>query len=50
VLEIKIDEDSKEAEVVVPKEQLSLAIGRGGQNARLVAKLTSYKVDIKAND
>ena len=50
VLEISVDENKKEASVIVPKEQISLAIGRGGQNARLVAKLTGYKVDIKTNE
>ncbi len=50
VLEIEVDEDTKKASVVVPKEQISLAIGRGGQNARLVAKLTGYKVDIQTDE
>jgi len=47
VLNIEVDEEKKHASVIVPTEQISLAIGRGGQNARLVAKLTGYKVDIK---
>jgi transcription termination/antitermination protein NusA len=38
----------KRAEVIVPDDQLSLAIGRGGQNVRLAAKLTSWKIDIKS--
>lgn len=42
------DEESKKANVVVPDYQLSLAIGREGQNARLAAKLTSWKIDIKS--
>ena len=42
------DEDSKEAIVIVPDSQLSLAIGKEGQNARLAAKLTGYKIDIKS--
>lgn len=42
------DEDSKEATVIVPDDQLSLAIGKEGQNARLAAKLTGYKIDIKS--
>lgn len=42
------DEAGKRAEVVVPENQLSLAIGRGGQNVRLAAKLTGWKIDIKA--
>lgn len=40
--------DDKTAEVVVPDEKLSLAIGREGQNARLAARLTGYKIDIKS--
>jgi len=42
------DEDNKEAQVIVPDYQLSLAIGKEGQNARLAAKLTGYKIDIKS--
>lgn len=42
------DEEEKSARVVVPDYQLSLAIGREGQNARLAAKLTGYKIDIKS--
>ena len=42
------DEDSKEAQVIVPDYQLSLAIGKEGQNARLAARLTGYKIDIKS--
>ena len=42
------DPEEKTAKVVVPDYQLSLAIGREGQNARLAAKLTSYKIDIKS--
>jgi transcription termination/antitermination protein NusA len=41
------DENGKRAEVVVGSDQLSLAIGRGGQNVRLAAKLTGWKIDIK---
>lgn len=43
-----LDEEEKSAVVVVPDYQLSLAIGREGQNARLAAKLTGYKIDIKS--
>jgi N utilization substance protein A len=43
-----VDDDTKEATVIVPDDQLSLAIGREGQNARLAAKLTGWKVDIKS--
>jgi len=41
-------EETKTATVVVPEDQLSLAIGRDGQNARLAAKLTSWRIDIKS--
>ena len=42
------DSDEKTAKVVVPDNQLSLAIGKEGQNARLAAKLTGFKIDIKS--
>ncbi|SFH49470.1 NusA antitermination factor [Tindallia magadiensis] len=48
VTEAKVDEGSKSAKVVVPDYQLSLAIGKEGQNARLAAKLTGWKIDIKS--
>lgn len=48
VLEVLIDEDEKSTTVVVPDYQLSLAIGKRGQNARLAAKLTGWKIDIKS--
>jgi len=48
VIAVKIDESSKTARVIVPDYQLSLAIGKEGQNARLAAKLTSWKIDIKS--
>jgi len=41
-------EAGRRAEVIVPDDQLSLAIGRGGQNVRLAAKLTGWKIDIKS--
>ena len=44
---VSIDEYEKTARVIVPENQLSLAIGKEGQNARLAAKLTGYKIDIK---
>jgi N utilization substance protein A len=44
----QLDKDAKIATVVVPEDQLSLAIGRDGQNARLAAKLTSWRIDIKS--
>ena len=43
-----IDEDSHTATVIVPDDQLSLAIGKEGQNARLAAKLTGWRIDIKS--
>lgn len=46
-LQIDLNDQKKTAVVVVPDDQLSLAIGRGGQNVRLAAKLTGYKIDIK---
>lgn len=48
VLSVEIDEKEKIARVVVPDHQLSLAIGKEGQNARLSAKLTNWKIDIKS--
>lgn len=48
VVSVDVDEDTKVARVVVPDYQLSLAIGKEGQNARLAAKLTGWKIDIKS--
>jgi N utilization substance protein A len=48
VISVTIFEDEKMARVVVPDHQLSLAIGKEGQNARLAAKLTNWKIDIKS--
>lgn len=48
VLMVQINEDEQTARVVVPDYQLSLAIGKEGQNARLAAKLTGWKIDIKS--
>jgi N utilization substance protein A len=48
VLEVKIDKKKNQAEVTVPEDQLSLAIGVKGQNVRLAAKLTNWKIDIVA--
>ena len=45
---VDVDEEGRTASVVVPDSQLSLAIGKEGQNARLAAKLTGYKIDIKS--
>ncbi len=49
VLRVEIDPENETATAVVPDRQLSLAIGKEGQNARLAAKLTGWKVDIKSN-
>ena len=48
IVAVFADPDEKSAKVVVPDYQLSLAIGREGQNARLAARLTGYKIDIKS--
>ena len=48
VLAVDVDEEGKAAKVVVPDDQLSLAIGKEGQNARLAARLTGFKIDIKS--
>ena len=48
VAKVVLDEDAERIEVVVPDDQLSLAIGREGQNARLAAKLTGWRIDIKS--
>ena len=50
VSKVNIDEDNSSATVIVPKKQLSLAIGREGQNARLAAKLTNWKIDVQAEE
>ena len=48
VISVMADPDEKSASVIVPDYQLSLAIGKEGQNARLAARLTGYKIDIKS--
>ncbi len=48
VLSVEVDYDEKSAKVVVPENQLSLAIGKSGQNVRLAARLTGWKIDISA--
>lgn len=48
VISVVVDEEEKSASVVVTDSQLSLAIGKEGQNARLAARLTGYKIDIKS--
>ncbi len=47
VLSVSVDEEANTASVIVPDRQLSLAIGKEGQNARLAAKLTGWRIDIK---
>lgn len=48
VMDVSIDEETKSAKVIVDDNQLSLAIGKEGQNVRLAAKLTNWKIDIKS--
>src|SRR6187397_1165115 len=48
VREVYVDDDGRQATVVVPDDQLSLAIGREGQNARLAARLTGWRIDIRS--
>ncbi|MEA2002457.1 MAG: transcription termination factor NusA [Actinomycetota bacterium] len=48
VKEVRLDDDEMTATVIVPDHQLSLAIGKEGQNARLAARLTGYKIDIRS--
>ncbi len=50
VITLDVDTENKEAHVTVPFHQLSLAIGKEGQNARLAARLTGYKIDIKSDN
>jgi N utilization substance protein A len=49
-VKVKLDEKKKTASVTVPEKDLSLAIGKEGQNARLAAKLTGWKIDIESED
>ena len=48
VLSVEIDEATKSSKVIVPDDKLSLAIGKSGQNVRLAAKLTGWKIDVKS--
>ncbi|MBL7119468.1 MAG: hypothetical protein ISS53_02140, partial [Dehalococcoidia bacterium] len=48
VVKVEVGEEEKNATVIVPDKQLSLAIGKGGQNARLAARLTGWRIDIKS--
>ena len=47
VKEVRIDYETRVAEVIVPDFQLSLAIGKEGQNARLATRLTGFRIDIR---
>ena len=47
VAKVEIDSNSKKCKVLVPEDQLSIAIGKGGQNVRLASKLTGYEIDIE---
>jgi len=49
-IEVELDEENKVATVTVPQSQLSSAIGKGGQNVRLAAKLTGWKINIQGSD
>ncbi|MDD4276010.1 MAG: transcription termination factor NusA [Clostridia bacterium] len=48
VISVQVDYDTKGARVIVPDDKLSLAIGKSGQNARLAARLTGWKIDVKS--
>jgi N utilization substance protein A len=48
VREVIVDDEEKTATIIVPDDQLSLAIGKEGQNARLASKLTGWRIDIKS--
>lgn len=50
VISVRMDEEGKACRVIVPDNQLSLAIGKEGQNARLAARLTGFKIDIKSEN
>jgi len=49
-LQVSLDEDNKTAFITAPKEQLSIAIGKEGQNARLASKLTGWRIEIKESE
>ena len=50
VSKVVVDEENNLIEVVVAEDQLSLAIGRGGQNVKLASKLVGYKIDVMTDD
>ena len=47
--DVKLDESNKKAVIKVPEDQLSIAIGKGGQNVRLASKLSGYEIDIESS-
>ena len=49
VVDVEVNDKRREARAIVPEEQLSLAIGKGGQNVRLAAKLTGWKIDVRSS-
>lgn len=49
-LTVKIDEETKTAKVIAPEDQLSVAIGKDGQNVRLTAKLTGYRIEVESRE
>ena len=49
MLDVELDEERHEARALVAEDQLSLAIGKGGQNVRLAARLTGWKIDVRSN-
>ena len=49
VIDVEVHEGTSEARAIVPDDQLSLAIGKGGQNVRLAAKLTGWKIDVRSD-
>ena len=49
VLDVEVSDKRRDARAIVPEEQLSLAIGKGGQNVRLAAKLTGWKIDVRSS-
>lgn len=48
IVSVELDSDRREAAVIAPEDQLSLAIGKGGQNVRLAAKLTGWRIDVRS--
>lgn len=49
ILDVELDKEKKEAKVIVPEDQISLVIGKGGQNVRLAAKLVGWKIDVRSS-